>query len=88
MCVRACVWTKELVKHSWLWRNRILFAKFFWFSSFLDKLLKHYQALFESLEQSFPVHLANARTAMESFSSTLYEFHPLVSRLGEIDGKF
>ncbi|XP_022867808.1 nodulation-signaling pathway 2 protein-like [Olea europaea var. sylvestris] len=36
------------------------------FSSFLDKLLKHYQALFESLEQSFPAHLADARTAMES----------------------
>ncbi|CAI9782363.1 unnamed protein product [Fraxinus pennsylvanica] len=34
--------------------------------SFLDKLLKHYQALFESLELSFPVHLADARTALES----------------------
>ncbi|KAL2546577.1 Scarecrow-like protein 26 [Forsythia ovata] len=36
------------------------------YSSFFDELLKHYQALFESLEQSFPIHLADARTALES----------------------
>ncbi|CAI9782366.1 unnamed protein product [Fraxinus pennsylvanica] len=36
------------------------------YSSFFDELLKHYQALFESLEQSFPIHLAEARTALDS----------------------
>ncbi|CAA2972293.1 Hypothetical predicted protein [Olea europaea subsp. europaea] len=36
------------------------------YSSFFNELLKHYQAMFESLEQSFPIHLADARTALES----------------------
>ncbi|KAL2500434.1 Scarecrow-like protein 26 [Forsythia ovata] len=33
---------------------------------FFDELLKHYRALFESLEQIFPIHLAAARTSVES----------------------
>lgn len=36
------------------------------YASNFDNLLKHYQALFESLERNFPVYLAEARTAMES----------------------
>ncbi|CAI9758889.1 unnamed protein product [Fraxinus pennsylvanica] len=35
------------------------------YSSFFDEILKHYQALFESLEHSFSIHLADARTALE-----------------------
>ncbi|CAA2968739.1 Hypothetical predicted protein [Olea europaea subsp. europaea] len=35
------------------------------YSSFFDEILQHYQALFESLEQSFS-NLADARTALES----------------------
>ncbi|KAK4418901.1 SCARECROW-LIKE protein 7 [Sesamum alatum] len=36
------------------------------YTSYFDNLLRHYQALFESLEGNFPVYLAEARTAMES----------------------
>ncbi|KAL2557940.1 DELLA protein RGL2 [Forsythia ovata] len=36
------------------------------YSSFFDKLLMHYETLFESLEQHFHAHLAEARTAMET----------------------
>lgn len=36
------------------------------YSSYFNKLLRHYQALFESLERNFPVYLAEARIAMES----------------------
>ncbi|CAK9183124.1 unnamed protein product [Ilex paraguariensis] len=35
------------------------------FGSFLDGYLVHYQALLESIESNFPVHLGEARTAME-----------------------
>ncbi|KAI3472825.1 hypothetical protein Pfo_029954 [Paulownia fortunei] len=36
------------------------------YASYFDNLLRHYQALFESLERNFPVYLSEARTAMES----------------------
>ncbi|KAL0338147.1 UNVERIFIED_CONTAM: SCARECROW-LIKE protein 7 [Sesamum angustifolium] len=36
------------------------------YTSYFDNLLRHYQAIFESLEGNFPVYLAEARTAMES----------------------
>lgn len=35
------------------------------FASYFEKLLMHYQALFESLEHNFPDYLVEARTAME-----------------------
>ncbi|KAK2655981.1 hypothetical protein Ddye_009033 [Dipteronia dyeriana] len=36
------------------------------FGSFFDGHLEHYQALLESMKYNFPVHLAEARTAMET----------------------
>ncbi|KAH6759518.1 hypothetical protein C2S52_022955 [Perilla frutescens var. hirtella] len=36
------------------------------YASYFDGLLRHYQALFESLERNFPAYLAEARAAMES----------------------
>lgn len=36
------------------------------YASYFDGLLRHYQAVFESLERNFPVYLAEARAAMES----------------------
>ncbi|KZV15173.1 nodulation-signaling pathway 2 protein-like [Dorcoceras hygrometricum] len=36
------------------------------YQSFFDKLLRHYQALFESLEKNLPSYLAAARTTIES----------------------
>ncbi|KAL8517203.1 hypothetical protein ACS0TY_015433 [Phlomoides rotata] len=36
------------------------------YASYFDNLLRHYKAIFESLERNFPAYLAEARTAMES----------------------
>ncbi|XP_075512772.1 protein NODULATION SIGNALING PATHWAY 2-like [Primulina tabacum] len=36
------------------------------YQSFFDKLLRHYQALFESLEKNLPSYMAAARTTIES----------------------
>lgn len=36
------------------------------YSSFFDKHARHYETQFESLEQHFNAHLAEARTAMET----------------------
>ncbi|KAG8377062.1 hypothetical protein BUALT_Bualt09G0129000 [Buddleja alternifolia] len=45
------------------WENLNTFCSY---SSTFDQLIRHYQALFESLERNFPVYLAEARMAMES----------------------
>ncbi|XP_051131276.1 protein NODULATION SIGNALING PATHWAY 2-like [Andrographis paniculata] len=36
------------------------------YSLYFDHLLRHYRAIFESLEKNFPVYLVEARTAMEN----------------------
>lgn len=64
---------KEIIKHTCskgiitfgdgdAWEKQKMSSNF---TSFLDGHLMHYQALLESIEFNFPVHLKEARTLME-----------------------